>query len=406
MKKHTALTLRQQRGLILAATAKIMRDGNGWIVQSGKKRYKVCLDSGTPYCSCRDHEATGQKCKHIFAVECVLADSCCVPPFETGNPNRKPSYSQDWAAYNKAQTSEKKRFVDLLHDLCYSSIEFESSTKKKGRPHLPIPDLAFGACLRVYGTLSGRRSDTDVKTAHKDGYISTAPHFNSIRNFLGASESTAILRNLITESSLPLTALEDGVFAVDASGFSNSRFSRWCDDQHERGGQRQEWVKVHVACGVRTKVVPAVEIREKDANDTRFLPGLVDATAENFELSEVLADKGYVSARNLKAIAKYGATPYIPFKNSHTGRTPGLWRKLYHFYHMHREEFLEHYHKRSIVESTFSMIKRKFGDYVRGRTDVAMANEVLCKIICHNICCLIRETETRGIDTVFWEPPN
>lgn len=36
-----------------------------------------------------------------------------------------------------------------------------------------------------------------------------------------------------------------------------------------------------------------------------------------------------------------------------------------------------------------------------GKADVAMVNEVLCKIICHNICCLIQETHELRIDTVF-----
>jgi hypothetical protein len=31
-----------------------------------------------------------------------------------------------------------------------------------------------------------------------------------------------------------------------------------------------------------------------------------------------------------------------------------------------------------------------------------MVNEVLCKIICHNICCLIQETHELGIETAFW----
>jgi hypothetical protein len=29
-------------------------------------------------------------------------------------------------------------------------------------------------------------------------------------------------------------------------------------------------------------------------------------------------------------------------------------------------------------------------------------NEVLCKIIYHNICCLIQESHELGIDTAFW----
>ena len=47
------------------------------------------------------------------------------------------------------------------------------------------------------------------------------------------------------------------------------------------------------------------------------------------------------------------------------------------------------------------MMKRKFGDSVRSRNDVAMVNEVLCKIIAHNLCCLIQEQEELGIVPVF-----
>jgi transposase len=65
------------------------------------------------------------------------------------------------------------------------------------------------------------------------------------------------------------------------------------------------------------------------------------------------------------------------------------------------EDFLERYHKRSNVESTFSMMKRKFGDSLRSKTDVAMTNEALCKILCHNIVVLIHEMFELGIDPVF-----
>ena len=60
---------------------------------------------------------------------------------------------------------------------------------------------------------------------------------------------------------------------------------------------------------------------------------------------------------------------------------------MFHYFKFNRDEFLNHYHKRSNVESTFSMIKAKFGDFVRRKTDVAMTNEVLCKVLCHNLCC-------------------
>jgi hypothetical protein len=57
------------------------------------------------------------------------------------------------------------------------------------------------------------------------------------------------------------------------------------------------------------------------------------------------------------------------------------------------------------VESTFAMIKAKFRDHVRSKTDVAMQNEVLCKILCHNICCLIQSMYELGIEPTFWQKP-
>jgi hypothetical protein len=32
----------------------------------------------------------------------------------------------------------------------------------------------------------------------------------------------------------------------------------------------------------------------------------------------------------------------------------------------------------------------------------AMVNEVLCKILCHNIYCLIQEQRELGIEPIFW----
>jgi hypothetical protein len=67
-----------------------------------------------------------------------------------------------------------------------------------------------------------------------------------------------------------------------------------------------------------------------------------------------------------------------------------------------REEFLAHYHKRSNVESTFSMIKRKFGDSLRSKTETAQVNETLAKVLCHNLVVLIHEMYELGVDPVFW----
>jgi transposase len=182
-----------------------------------------------------------------------------------------------------------------------------------------------------------------------------------------------------------------------------SRYFRWFDQKYGVPRQINEWVKVHLMCGVKTNIVTAVVIKDKDASDTKQLPELVATTRKNFTMNEVSLDKGYGSVSNYEAIEAAGAVPFVAFKSRHTGASGGLWAKMFHYFNFRRDEFLSHYHKRSNVESTFSMIKRKFGDAIRSKTDVAMVNESLAKIVCHNVVVLIHEMYELGIEPVFWK---
>ena len=74
---------------------------------------------------------------------------------------------------------------------------------------------------------------------------------------------------------------------------------------------------------------------------------------------------------------------------------------MFHYFNYRRDEFLAHYHQRSNVESTVMMIKTKFGDGLRSKCDEASRNEVLCKVLCHNICCLISAIYELGIQPTF-----
>jgi transposase len=102
---------------------------------------------------------------------------------------------------------------------------------------------------------------------------------------------------------------------------------------------------------------------------------------------EVSADKGYSSVYSHIVINSHGATPLIAFKNNANGVRGGAFGRAFHYYSLHREEFLQRHHRRSNVEPTMSMIKAKFRDDVRSRTDTAPTNEVLCKVLAQNICC-------------------
>ena len=68
---------------------------------------------------------------------------------------------------------------------------------------------------------------------------------------------------------------------------------------------------------------------------------------------------------------------------------------------LNREEFMEHYHKRSNVETTFMMVKTKFDDTLKSKNWIAQKNELLCKLIAHNIVVLIHEMHELGINPDF-----
>lgn len=414
---------RQLKGQQIADRYRIVRNGNLWLVpsQSGKGKYKVRPEVG--YCSCPDYEYTQAKCKHLFAVEFTIererttttttdaSGQTTTTTTETVKVTRK-TYPQQWPAYNQAQTQEKAQFLYLLHKLCAGVGEPAQHT---GRPRLPLEDMIFAMVFKVYSTVSGRRFMTDLRDAQGRGYVTQAASYNTIFRYFESPVLTPYLKMLIEESALPLQAIEED-FAVDSSGLSTGARQKWHDAKWGRMladfGARQrrpdvkDWLKVHIMCGVRTNVITAVEVTDSSAGDSPFFKPLVEATAENFAMRQVSADKAYLSNNNLKTVVENHAVPFIPFKATSTGtdkRNSDLFRRMYHFYSYNQEAFMRNYHKRSNVESTFMMVKAKFGDGLRSKTRTAQINEALCKVLCHNICVLIQSIYELGLRPKFWQ---
>jgi len=64
------------------------------------------------------------------------------------------------------------------------------------------------------------------------------------------------------------------------------------------------------------------------------------------------------------------------------------------------DEFYKRYHKRSNAAIAFSMVKRKFGAFVRSESPAAQVNEVLCKALCHNLCVVLEASYEGLIEDV------
>jgi SWIM zinc finger len=129
---------RRERGRSIAAVCRIEERKPGlWVVpaQAGGGSYWVRMEGDPPTCTCEDFAKRGRACKHIHAVRAVIqrrAEPACaglVAPAEATDAAEppagrermtapRPTYRQDWPAYNEAQINEKSKFLALLTDLC------------------------------------------------------------------------------------------------------------------------------------------------------------------------------------------------------------------------------------------------------------------------------------------------
>jgi len=402
-------TTREERGRRIAERGGIRQVGSRFVVPSqsvGAESPTYLVDLVEETCTCPDYELRRKRCKHQEAVWFWIAweEGAAMNEVQepTAVPAKRKAYpTTNWSAYNEAQTTEKARLEMLLKSLC-EGIEEPTRKPGAGRPPLPLRDKVFSSVMKVYTTFSGRRATTDIRDCAARGSIKKAPHYNSIFRCLEDEKTTEILTKLVEESAAPLAEIENvaGQFAQDSTGFSTVTYDRWFDQKHGKLKARHAWVKMHVMVGTATNVVTSVKVSSE--GDCPLLPELLDKTTRQFTVREVSADKAYLSKKNLAAIEAVGAVPFIPFKsNSVAMSNSPHWRKMWAHFSLRSEDFLTHYHRRSNVESVMWMIKSKFGTAVRSKTTTAQVNEVLCKVICHNLACIVHAITEFGIDGVF-----
>jgi transposase len=318
-----------------------------------------------------------------------------------GQESKEPSktYSQQWSSYDHSQLEEHDYFQHLLNELVST---VEEPEQHMGRPRLKLRDVLFCCITKGYSKQSSRKVHHFFEEAMRRHYISYAPNYRAISKTLLRPEITSLLYELVRLSSLPLVEIDD-VHAVDSTGFRCSSFGAYCE--HAHGTKRMHnWLKVHICTGVKSHIITDVIITDEFKADSPQFKKLLLNTSKYFKIREVSADLAYSSRKNLEIVDKLGGTPYIPFKKNATGKARGsaLWKKTFHYFQLHREDFDRHYHQRSNVESTIGALKKKLGENLMSKNRTAQINEMLCKIIAYNITVVIRCMFKMGVAPDFF----
>ena len=323
---------------------------------------------------------------------------------------KRPTYAQDGPSYRLAQEFEGdffRLFLSNLMDLV------KEPQRTLGRPRHKLSDVFKAMVLKVYGGMSTGRSKTSIRDAWRFGYLEKVPSANTIIEYMNMPELTPIFQECIEFTALVLRPYEVH-FAADSSGFRASHYQRWCEEKHGKNRdedeelierKKREWRKVHIVVGVNTQVVVAVRVGGGDY--PRFIP-MLERVRELFEFETVSGDGAYTGYLNYEAADSWGVTAFLPFDSRHvrpSDSDQSTWAKAYRFQAENPDEWKAGYHPRSNVETGFSTVKRLFDETIRSNKLDAQVNELLIKMLCHNIVVLIHEMFELGIYPFFATDP-
>lgn len=170
-----------------------------------------------------------------------------------------------------------------------------------------------------------------------------------------------------------LPSVRGKVFAIDSTGFSTNQRSPYYTNKFF-AEKPSRFVKVSLLVDTRTIAVLAARIHVLPRHDVRDAGPLVQHARG---AKHLVADKAYDAEWLHELLEEINVLPHIPARR---WSRRGFWRKR----HLHQFR-LSIYRKRSLVETTNSVVKRRWGGSVAARKVVSIRAEILLKLIVHNL---------------------
>jgi len=175
------------------------------------------------------------------------------------------------------------------------------------------------------------------------------------------------------------------LIAIDGTGFSLIKRSTYFSTIV---GEIKQFIQCVAAADIKRKLITAVRLRRKKRNENIDVDYLMKSTRKQIPVDVFLGDKAFDSKKNHDRAEKYGAKFIAPVRDMKRG---------YKVWDHRRRELVknfprETYNKRSVIESIFSAIKRKFGSLVYAKKFKAQKNEVLFRVMAYNVDRLVNNS--------------
>jgi hypothetical protein len=250
------------------------------------------------------------------------------------------------------------------------------------------PQLLAVLCLMRYEDWTFREAEVrlsehaELRSALQ---LNSVPDYTTLYRFLtrlGEEDVARVLHEIVRR--VPGRWESPATVAVDATGLAQSAMSSFFVRRMHHHTQQplpwRHWLKWLAVVDVDRQLILAQSARQGPWNDCANLPSLVAAAHQNAPVGCVLADAEFDSERNHTFCRQHlKVDSIIPAKRFTSRRATGVRGQM-------RENFpRDRYARRSLIETAFSVAKRKLPCRAPGRTIATQTRQALLLGVAYNL---------------------
>ena len=170
------------------------------------------------------------------------------------------------------------------------------------------------------------------------------------------------------------TSFSSYIVAIDSTGLSRTNPSWHYINRINSKNPVKSYVKLSCFFDTRRKKFLALRIRARPRHDSKDVHYLLK---QRRNMKKLVGDTSYDAEWIHELCDKLNITTVIkPRKNVRRG----------YYRRKQKEHYSEKtYHRRSMIESGFGSLKRKYGSYLLARAITSQRAEIYCRAIAHNI---------------------
>ena len=214
--------------------------------------------------------------------------------------------------------------------------------------------------------------------------ITRIPHFTTLCKFSSRISSTIFTE--VQKQATNFSYRDTGrvsTIAIDSTGFTTEYFSYYYSMRTEK--TRKDFIKISLAVDTEKQTILGAKITKSRQHDTKHAKPLLRNTMKKAEC--YVLDRGYDSEQiHLQIRTEIHAESIIPIRDWNADYVKGQYRN-----EMAENFDRVRYGQRNKVETVFSVIKRRFGEEIKGRSYRSQVKELKLKCIVYSVDLFLKK---------------